>query len=166
MYSLKLYTQQEINYFSLVPIRNNIDVNRHFEVNLMTKSKFQLVGSLLRPADLRKYKDEIEHRDDIQYPFYDALGNVTSMTDGEGNTTRYAYTLSGQLAKVTDALGNETEYQYDVCDRLIEIRQYGAEGSLKENTEGSGMDADLLEAESRSCINIWDELDCSNHLAN
>ena len=39
----------------------------------MTKSKFQLVGSLLRPADLRKYKDEIEHRDDIQYPFYDAF---------------------------------------------------------------------------------------------
>ena len=39
----------------------------------MTKSKFQLVGSLLRPADLRKHKDEIEHRDDIQYPFYDAL---------------------------------------------------------------------------------------------
>ena len=37
----------------------------------MTKSKFQLVGSLLRPTDLRKYKDEIEHRDDIQYPFYD-----------------------------------------------------------------------------------------------
>ena len=39
----------------------------------MTKSKFQLVGSLLRPADLRKFKDEIESRDDIQYPFYDAL---------------------------------------------------------------------------------------------
>lgn len=39
----------------------------------MTKSKFQLVDSLLRPADLRKYKDEIEHRDDIQYPFYDDL---------------------------------------------------------------------------------------------
>ena len=81
---------------------------------------------------------------------YDALGNVTSMTDGGGNTTRYAYTLSGQLAKVTDALGNETEYQYDACDRLIEIRQYGAEGSLKEDTEGSGMDTDLLEAEKQN----------------
>ena len=81
---------------------------------------------------------------------YDALGNVTSMTDGEGNTTRYAYTLSGQLAKVTDALGNETEYQYDACDRLIEIRQYGAEGSLKEDTEVSGMDTDLLEAEKQN----------------
>ena len=66
------------------------------------------------------------------------------MTDGEGNTTRYAYTLSGQLAKVTDALGNETEYQYDVCDRLIEIRQYGVEGSLKDDTEVSGMDAELF----------------------
>ena len=81
---------------------------------------------------------------------YDALGNVTSMTDGEGNTTRYAYTLSGQLAKVTDALGNETEYQYDVCDRLIEIRQYGVEGSLKDDTEVSGMDAELLEAERQN----------------
>ena len=81
---------------------------------------------------------------------YDALGNVTSMTDGEGNTTRYAYTLSGQLAKVTDALGNETEYRYDVCDRLIEIRQYGAEGILKEDTEVSGMDAKLLEAERQN----------------
>lgn len=39
----------------------------------MTQSKFQLVGSLLRPADLRKYKEEIEHRDDIQYPFYEDL---------------------------------------------------------------------------------------------
>ena len=81
---------------------------------------------------------------------YDALGNVTSMTDGEGNTTWYAYTLSGQLAKVTDALGNETEYRYDVCDRLIEIRQYGAEGSLKGDTEVSGMDAKLLEAERQN----------------
>ena len=81
---------------------------------------------------------------------YDALGNVTSMTDGEGNITRYAYTLSGQLAKVTDALGNETEYQYDVCDRLIEIRQYGAKESLKDDTEVSGMDAELLEAERQN----------------
>mgnify|MGYP002144563865 CR=1 FL=1 len=39
-------------------------------ISLMTKSKFQLVGSLLRPADLRDYKTQIEHRDDITYPFY------------------------------------------------------------------------------------------------
>ena len=55
------------------------------------------------------------------------------------------------VAKVIDALGNETEYSYDVCDRLVEIRQYGEEGSLKIHpAEESGMDADLLEAERRS----------------
>lgn len=33
--------------------------------------KFQIVGSLLRPKELLGYKTQIEHRDDIQYPFYD-----------------------------------------------------------------------------------------------
>ncbi|WP_407855840.1 cobalamin-independent methionine synthase II family protein [Enterococcus hailinensis] len=36
----------------------------------MTKSKFQLVGSLLRPQNLLDYKDQIQDRDDITYPFY------------------------------------------------------------------------------------------------
>ena len=39
----------------------------------MAKSRFQLVGSLLRPADLREYKIAIEHRDDITYTFYDTV---------------------------------------------------------------------------------------------
>ena len=39
----------------------------------MTKTHFQLVGSLLRPASLLTYKNQIEHRDDIQYPFYEAF---------------------------------------------------------------------------------------------
>ena len=39
----------------------------------MTTSRFQLVGSLLRPQDLLDYKTKIEHRDGIQYPFYDAF---------------------------------------------------------------------------------------------
>lgn len=37
----------------------------------MTLSKFQLVGSLLRPKNLLAYKEQIEARDDITYPFYD-----------------------------------------------------------------------------------------------
>lgn len=32
--------------------------------------KFQIVGSLLRPEELLKYKRQIEERDDITYPFY------------------------------------------------------------------------------------------------
>lgn len=37
----------------------------------MTLSKFQLVGSLLRPKNLLAYKEQIEARDDITYPFYE-----------------------------------------------------------------------------------------------
>ena len=89
---------------------------------------------------------------------YDALGNVTSMTDGNGNMTRYGYTYSGQLKKVIDAFGNETEYSYDLCDRLIEIRQYGADGSLLTQQEETGqenlstwcLDPELLEAEKQN----------------
>ena len=54
-----------------------MDNKRHFQIyrrknedDKMSK-RFQLVGSLLRPAELLKYKNEIEHRDDIKYPFYD-----------------------------------------------------------------------------------------------
>ncbi len=39
----------------------------------MTTDRFQLVGSLLRPTDLLHYKHQIEHREDIHYPFYDAF---------------------------------------------------------------------------------------------
>jgi len=35
--------------------------------------KFQIVGSLLRPEKLLVFKRQIENRDDIVYPFYDAL---------------------------------------------------------------------------------------------
>ena len=70
----------------------------------------------------------------------DSMNRITEITGSEGDKKSYTY----------DALGNETEYQYDVCDRLIEIRQYGAEGSLKEDTEETGMDADLLEAEKQN----------------
>ncbi|WP_462259385.1 cobalamin-independent methionine synthase II family protein [Vagococcus teuberi] len=37
----------------------------------MTLSKFQLVGSSLRPKNLLAYKEQIEARDDITYPFYE-----------------------------------------------------------------------------------------------
>jgi methionine synthase II (cobalamin-independent) len=66
-------------------------------------NRFQIVGSLLRPADLLEYKHQIEHRDDIQYPFYqdfqgyeqceaeaiqavvdqEAANGLTVLTDGE-----------------------------------------------------------------------------------
>ena len=39
----------------------------------MVHTRFQLVGSLLRPDNLKSYKREIEGREDIHYPFYQDL---------------------------------------------------------------------------------------------
>lgn len=65
----------------------------------MEKSKFQLVGSLLRPQNLLDYKSQIEERDDITYPFYDAF-------DGYKETESKAITqvIQEQLAHHIDVL--------------------------------------------------------------
>jgi methionine synthase II (cobalamin-independent) len=65
----------------------------------MEKSKFQLVGSLLRPQNLLDYKNQIEERDDITYPFYDAF-------DGYKETESNAITqvIQEQLAHHIDVL--------------------------------------------------------------
>ena len=55
---------------------------------------------------------------------YDAVGNVTTVTDEEGYVTTYEYTLTGKLSKAIDYLGSEVIYDYDCCDRLVEIRHF------------------------------------------
>ena len=106
--------------------------------------------------------EKIRYADGTEEAFtYDANGNLETHTLATGFVLRYGYDSMDRIVEITgsegerksytyDALGNETEYQYDVCDRLIEIRQYGVEGSLKDDTEVSGMDAELLEAERQN----------------
>jgi YD repeat-containing protein len=44
---------------------------------------------------------------------YDALGRMTSQSDGMNDTTNYSYDGVGNLTKQTDPLGNATTYSYD-----------------------------------------------------
>ena len=92
----------------------------------MTKSKFQLVGSLLRSTDLRKYKDEIEHRDDIQYPFYDALPGYQ-----ETETAYIKQIVSDQKANgidiLTDGEFGRSMWHLDFVWGLKGIERYIAE---------------------------------------
>ncbi|MEN5360693.1 RHS repeat-associated core domain-containing protein [Luteimonas sp. TWI382] len=44
---------------------------------------------------------------------YDANGNVTSLTDGEGHVWSYAYDARGNLLEATNPLGHVWTYQYD-----------------------------------------------------
>jgi RHS repeat-associated protein len=69
---------------------------------------------------------------------YDALGNLTGITDADGNTTSYGYDPDGRIASeitpsgttrtgydargnavsVTDPAGRQTSYQFDAANRL------------------------------------------------
>ena len=103
----------------------------------MTKSKFQLVGSLLRPADLRKYKDEIEHRDDIQYPFYDALPGYQ-----ETETAYIKQIVSDQKANgidiLTDGEFGRSMWHLDFVWGLKGVRRFLAtQGYLFRDTDAS-----------------------------
>ena len=44
---------------------------------------------------------------------YDAMGYITSVTDGEGNTTLYENDMWGRVTKETDPNGAITQYSYD-----------------------------------------------------
>ena len=49
---------------------------------------------------------------------YDALGNLTSVTNAAGFQTTYSYNPNGRLNKITDANGNPTSISYDDAGRL------------------------------------------------
>ena len=56
---------------------------------------------------------------------YDANGNVVQVQQSASGTvlrtTAQTYTLAGSVATVTDANGNVTRYAYDVADRLVSV---------------------------------------------
>ncbi|MBQ2941275.1 MAG: RHS repeat-associated core domain-containing protein [Clostridia bacterium] len=56
---------------------------------------------------------------------YDYMGNVLTETDGEGNTTSYAYNDLGQLLTVTDALSGITSYTYDLAGNVASLETPG-----------------------------------------
>ena len=67
---------------------------------------------------------------------YDPLGNVTSITDGEGNVRRMEYDLNSNLTAVYDALGVKTAaYNYDAMGNIVSVTD--AEGNVTENSYDS-----------------------------
>lgn len=52
---------------------------------------------------------------------YDALGRLTSVSDGNGHTIGYAYSESGNLKEMTYADGTKVSYEYDLNDNLTRV---------------------------------------------
>ena len=69
---------------------------------------------------------------------YDAANNISAVTDGLGNRTRYIRTKGGDIVAVIDPLGNVTVYRYDKAHRLMNIVQ-GV------GTEAEDINLELLE---------------------
>ena len=89
----------------------------------MTTDKFQLVGSLLRPKDLLTFKHQIEHRDDIHYPFYDALPGYQTT-----ETASIAKIIADQkehgLTVITDGEHGRSMWHLDFLWGLDGIERY------------------------------------------
>ncbi|MDR2650628.1 MAG: cobalamin-independent methionine synthase II family protein [Clostridiales bacterium] len=88
--------------------------------------KFQTVGSLLRPADLLRYKREIESRDDIAYPFY---SDLTGYEQCEAKATRavVAKEIEHGLSVITDGEYSKSMWHLDFVWGLGGISRYIAE---------------------------------------
>jgi RHS repeat-associated protein len=71
----------------------------------------------------------------VQEWAYDAMGRLTSHTDGSGNTTTYAYNANGDLETETNELDQTTSYTYDSAGRVLTTSRPG--GGLTTLTHGS-----------------------------
>jgi RHS repeat-associated protein len=66
---------------------------------------------------------------------YDAMGRLTSHTDGSGNTTTYTYNANGDLETETNELDQTTSYTYDTAGRVLTTSR--PSGGLTTLTHGS-----------------------------
>lgn len=69
---------------------------------------------------------------------YDSTGNyVTSETNEQGSTTKYAYDVNGNVTSVTDADENVTSYTYDSSGNLTSVKSGDSENSYTYSGLGS-----------------------------
>lgn len=79
-------------------------------------------GSLpQRAAGLNNGWERIEYQ-------YDAAGNMTALTAGNGNVREYVYSPNGNILAVKEPDGGESIYGYDCMGDLVSIRQEEVSG--------------------------------------
>lgn len=88
--------------------------------------KFQTVGSLLRPANLLKYKEQIENRDDIVYPFYKDFEGY-EQCEAEATKAVVAKEIEHGLTVITDGEYSKSMWHLDFVWGLCGANRYIAE---------------------------------------
>ncbi|CUX54370.1 hypothetical protein BN3590_02095 [Clostridium sp. C105KSO15] len=88
--------------------------------------KFQTVGSLLRPAALLKYKNQIEKRADITYPFYNDFKGY-EQCETESTKDVIAKQIEHGLTVITDGEYSKSMWHLDFVWGFHGVSRYIAE---------------------------------------
>lgn len=86
-------------------------------------ARFQTVGSLLRPAKLLGYKHQIEHRDDITYPFYTDFAGYEEC-EREATEAVVEKQIRHGLAVLTDGEYSKSMWHLDFVWGLKGVSRY------------------------------------------
>lgn len=92
--------------------------------------RFLTVGSLLRPAELLKYKNDIEHRDDITYPFYEDLPGYLEVEE-EAVKDIVAKQVAHDLCEVSDGEFARSLWHLDFAWGLTGIERFIEESGYR-----------------------------------
>ena len=92
----------------------------------MTSKRFLTVGSFLRPADLLEYKEKIEHRDDITYPFYEDFKGYRE-TEEQAVNQIVAEQIEAGLPEITDGEFSRSLWHLDFFWGFEGVRRFIAD---------------------------------------
>ncbi|AWB43898.1 5-methyltetrahydropteroyltriglutamate--homocysteine methyltransferase [Paenibacillus sp. CAA11] len=122
-------------------------------------SRFQIVGSLLRPSDLLEYKHQIEHRDDISYPFYQDFQGY-EQCESEAIQTVVENEIKNGLSVLTDGEFSKSMWHLDFVWGFQGISRYIADhGYFFRDTDGTSK----YETRKDIGLRITGELGGKNH---
>lgn len=88
--------------------------------------RFLTVGSLLRPEELLKYKEQIEHRDDIVYPFYSDFEGYREVEDKAVESVVQEQ-IKNHFPEITDGEYSKSMWHLDFVWGLNGIKRYIAD---------------------------------------
>ncbi|WP_150274866.1 cobalamin-independent methionine synthase II family protein [Paenibacillus tepidiphilus] len=122
-------------------------------------NRFQIVGSLLRPSNLLEYKHQIEHRDDIQYPFYQDFQGY-EQCEAEAIQAVVDQEVNNGLSVLTDGEYSKSMWHLDFVWGFQGIERYIAEhGYFFRDTDGTSK----YETRKDIGLRITGELSGKNH---
>lgn len=121
--------------------------------------RFQIVGSLLRPEDLLKYKEKIEHRDDIIYPFYQSFEGYEECEE-KATKDVVAKQIDHGLTIISDGEYSKSMWHLDFVWGFKGISRYIADhGYFFRDKDGCSK----YETRKDIGLRITDELSGKNH---